>query len=365
MEGGETSISIALAGGAGGIILGLAARLGRFCTLSAIEDALFGADLRRLRMWALAIAVAIAGVGVLRATGSIDFSTSLYHSLPMNPLAWVVGGLMFGGGMALCGTCGYGTLARVGGGDLRALFGFLIFGISAYMAIAGPTAQLRVWLLSPFGFVVENTPPTLDAWLGLDGFSYGLLSVPIALLVGFWALRDGAFRRSVRHVFWGAMVGGAIVSGWIATAIVGADPFDPQPLASHSYSVPLGQTIIYFMTMSSATLTFGIGAAFGVVVGSFVGALRLREFRWEGADDEREMRRHIVGAFLMGTGGVYAGGCTIGQGVSAVSVLAISAPVVLVSIWCGAWLGLSYLMEGKIIERLQAMIGRWTDQRKY
>ena len=185
-----------------------------------------------------------------------------------------------------------------------------------------------------------------------------LLSLAIAGGLAFWSLSNGVFRRSFRHVFWGAMVGVAVVSGWIATAWLGADPFDPQPLISHTYSVPLGQTIIYFMTMSSATLNFGIGGTLGVIVGAFIGALVLREFRWEGADDALEMRRHIVGAFLMGTGGVYAGGCTIGQGVSAASVLAISAPVVLLSIWCGAWLGLSYLMEGSVWAGLRALVNR-------
>lgn len=358
MEGWSTSVQIALAGGIGGIILGLAARLGRFCTLSAIEDALFGSDLRRLRMWALAIAVAIAGVGILTASGQIDFSRSLYHTLPINPLAWIAGGLMFGLGMAMCGTCGYGTLARVGGGDLRALFGFLVMGISAYMAIAGPTAHLRNYVLAPLEIEAGGPSATIDKLIGLPASMHLEVSLTIAVILALWALSNQSFRRSFKNVFWGAMVGGAIVSGWIATSSIGADPFDPQPLASHTYSVPLGQTIIYIMTMSSATLTFGIGGTIGVVGGAFVGALIRREFRWEGADDAREMRRHILGAFLMGTGGVYAGGCTIGQGVSAASVLAISAPVVLVSIWCGAWLGLSYLMEGTVLGSFRSMISR-------
>ncbi len=358
MEDWPTSVLAALAGGLGGAILGLAARLGRFCTLSAIEDALFSSDLRRLRMWGLALAVAIGSVGLLAASGQIDFSTSLYNTLAPNPVAWILGGLMFGIGMAFCGACGYGTLARVGGGDLRALFGFLVLGISAYMAIAGPTAHLRVFALAPFALDDSYTLRTLTDVFGAgETVAIGLPFLTAALLAA-WSLSDRPFRGSFRHVFWGAMVGVAVVTGWIATAQLSGDAFDPRPLASHTFSVPLGQTIIYFMTMSSATLTFGIGGTLGVVFGAFVGALIRREFRWEGADDAREMRRHIVGAFLMGTGGVYAGGCTIGQGVSAASVLAISAPVVMLSIWCGAWLGLNYLMEGSIWRAIMALVSR-------
>jgi uncharacterized protein len=356
MEDWPTSVLAATAGGLGGIVLGLAARLGRFCTLTAIEDALFGNDLRRLRMWGMA--VAIACVGVLSASGQVDFSKSLYNTLPLNPAAWIVGGLMFGFGMALCGTCGYGTLARAGGGDLRALFGFLIMGISAYMAIAGPTAHLRVLALAPFAIQDGVSFRTLGGLLG-DGQSTQLaISFVVAASLVVWCLGSSAFRRSPRSVFWGVMAGLAVVSGWIATAQLGSDPFDPISLSSHTFSVPLGQTIIYVMTMSSSTLTFGIGGTIGVALGAFIGALIMREFRWEGADDAREMRRHIVGAFLMGTGGVYAGGCTIGQGISAASVLAISAPVVMLSIWCGAWLGLSYLMEGSAWASLRSWLHR-------
>lgn len=358
MEDWPTPVVMALAGGMGGIILGLAARLGRFCTLSAIEDALFSNDLRRLRMWALALAVAIACVGCLAALGALDFAPSLYQKLALNPVAWIIGGLMFGVGMALCGTCGYGTLARVGGGDLRALFGFLVLGVSAYMAIAGPTAHLRVLAIDPFALGDGVPYRTLSDASATQPTLQLLVSLTIAGILAYWSLSSVAFRSSIRHVFWGAMVGVAIISGWIATAQFGADPFDPQPLVSHTYSVPLGQTIIYFMTMSSATLNFGIGGTLGVIFGAFIGALVLREFRWEGADDALEMRRHIVGAFLMGTGGVYAGGCTIGQGVSAASVLAVSAPVVMLSIWCGAWLGLSYLMEGSVWAGLRALVNR-------
>lgn len=358
MDNWPTSVVVALAGGIGGIILGLAARLARFCTLAAIEDAMFGTDLRRLRMWALALAVAILSVTILSEAGLVDFSASLYHRLSLNPVAWALGGLMFGVGMAFCGTCGYGTLARVGGGDLRAMFGFLVLGISAYMAIAGPTAQLRLYLLSPLAIASDDTPHTFVDLIGPDTAARLIFPLLGATLLLMWSLADKNFRQSSHFVFWGAMVGIAITSGWVATGWFIADPFDPQPLVSHSYSVPLGQTLIYFMTMSSATLNFGIGGTIGVVVGAFVGALIKNEFRWEGAEDAREMRRHLVGAFLMGTGGVYAGGCTIGQGLSAASLLALSAPVVLLSIWCGVWLGLNYLMDGSILGGLRALIRR-------
>ncbi len=359
MEDVPVSTLVALCGFAGGVVLGLSARLGRFCTLGAIEDALFGGNFRRLRIWALALAVAMAGTTALGDFTVLDLEQSLYHQIDLNPVAWIGGGLMFGFGMALCGTCSFGTLVRVGGGDLRALFGFLVIGIAAYMAVAGPTAALRVAAINPFAVQIDQSDShTFTQMFGGAGSVAHWLPYAVAVALAFWSLKQQAFRGALRYLGWSIAAGLAIVSGWLATGWLGADNFDPQPLASHTFSLPLGQTLIYAMTMTTSTISFAIGSTVGVVVGAFLGALQRQEFRWEGADDAREMRRHIVGALLMGTGGVYAGGCTIGQGMTAASILAISAPVVLASIWLGAWLGLSYLMEGSILGGIRALFQR-------
>ena len=356
MDEWPTTLIVASIGGLGGIVLGLAARLGNFCTLAAIEDTIFAQDTQRLRMWALAMAVAIIGVWSLTTFGIVDFSQSLYHRLSFNPAVWVLGGVLFGIGMAFCGTCGYGTLARVGGGDLRALFTFLVLAIAAYAAIAGPTALLRIAILNPLAISSDSDLARTIGQIGGQGSTLTTAaSWLIALGLTGWCLSSAKFRRSTNHLVWAIAVGLAIVSGWWATGWLGADPFDPQPLVSHTYSVPLGQTLIFVMTMSSSALTFGIAAVFGVIFGAFVGALLKREFRWEAPDDAYEMRRHLIGALLMGTGGVYAGGCTIGQGLSGASVLAFSTPIVLLSVWCGVWLGLTYLMEGTVMDGLKSL----------
>lgn len=364
MEEWSTSVVVALVGGLGGIVLGLAARLGRFCTLAAIEDALFANDCQRLRMWALAMAVAIIGVWTLGQSGLVDFSASLYHRQSFNPVAWILGGLLFGIGMAFCGTCGYGTLARLGGGDLRAFFTFLVLGIAAYAAIAGPTALLRIVVLNPLALAPRgDLPQTVGQMVGPGGLVESAVVWLVACLLLFWCFSASRFRQSSRNIGWGCAVGLAIVSGWLATGWLGADPFDPQPVVSHTYSVPLGQTLIFIMTMSSTSITFGVAAVFGVIFGAFVGATIKGEFRWEAADDSHEMRRHLIGALMMGTGGVYAGGCTIGQGLSGASVLAISTPIVLMSVWCGVWLGLTYLMEGTVVSGLRSLASTIVRQR--
>jgi len=351
MDGLSAPVLGALCGFAGGAVMGFAARFGRFCTLQSLEDAFFGGDYRRLRAWALAIAVALTITQTAILLGHVDLSTSIYHRPTFYWLSAILGGLMFGLGMALVGTCGFGTLARIGGGDLRAVVVFLVLGVSAYTAIAGVTGLMREEIFEAVS--IDLTPlggASFDAILDTaTGLSAGpMWGYAIALGLAIWALRDAAFRAMGRLLFAGLAVGASVGFGWIATAVVAADPFDPQRLESYSFVRPLGMTLVYVMTFSGASINFGIGAVFGVITGAFVGALAKREFRWEACDDARELRRHMVGAFLMGTGGVLAMGCTIGQGISAAATLAISAPIVMASIAVGARIGLAWLMEGSL-----------------
>ncbi|AXS40477.1 YeeE/YedE family protein [Breoghania sp. L-A4] len=351
MDALSTPVLLALAGFAGGVVLGLAARLGRFCTLAAFENIFYGSDYRRMRAWALAVAVAIVLVQTMAWQGILDLDQSIYRAAEFTWLSAIVGGLLFGAGMALNGTCGFGTLVRMGGGDLRALVTFLVLGISAYMMMGGVTSFIRLEFTDPVtldlsALGAHDFAAMMDILLGTNaGALWGYL---VAAVLALWALRDKGFRQRWRLVVSGVAVGLVIAWGWFATATLGADPFDPQPLASYTFVRPVGQTILYAMTFSGATIDFGVGAVVGVIAGALAGAAMRREFRWEACDDVRELRRHLSGAFLMGTGGVMSFGCTIGQGMTAASALSISTPVVFLSIALGARLGLSWLMEGSL-----------------
>ena len=335
----------ALAGLGGGILLGLAARLGRFCTLGAIEDYLYAESDTRLRMFGLAICLSVIGTFTLAALGLFDPTTSFYLSSRWNPVASVTGGLMFGYGMALAGNCGYGALARAGGGDLRAMVIVIVMGIAAYMAIAGPTAALRAWVF-PVSTDV-TTPPSIPTLLATAlplpawaiGIALGLAGTAILLAAP-------AFRANRAALFWSAVVALAITSGWAATHYLAVTGFDGIRPASHTFSAPVGETLIYAMTWTGSRIDFGIGSVVGVLVGAFLGSLRLGHFRWEACEDPRELKRQLLGAFLMGTGAVIALGCSVGQGLSAFSVLAYSAPVTLGAIFAGAALGLRHLIYG-------------------
>ncbi|MFY0691225.1 MAG: YeeE/YedE family protein [Paracoccaceae bacterium] len=345
LELASEPVLLALFGALGGLALGLAARLGRFCTLGAIEDTLYGGSDERLRMWGVAIGIGVIGTFGLHALGFLDISRTLYLSQTWNPLASILGGLLFGYGMALSGNCGFGALARLGGGDLRSFVIVLVMGLSSYVTLAGPLAALRVTLF-PVDQAGPNAPGIAHGLSTLTGLSATALGLTLGLVI--LALSGGKLLRGGHgaSLFWGAVVGLAVTSGWAGTYWLAENGFLPTAVRSHTFSAPIGETMLYAMTSSGSTLTFGIGSVAGVLAGAFIGSLIKGHFRWEACEDPRELRRQILGAVLMGIGAVTAVGCSVGQGISGFSVLAYSAPVTVAAIIAGAALGLRQLITG-------------------
>ncbi|TYB87191.1 YeeE/YedE family protein [Oceaniovalibus sp. ACAM 378] len=336
---------LALIGLGGGVIFGLAARLGRFCTLGAIEDFLYQGSDTRLRMWGLAIGIAGIGAFTLVGLGAMDPTQTIYHLSPFSPAFAIIGGLMFGYGMSLAGNCGFGALARFGGGDLRSFVIVVVMGISGYVMLSGPLAHLRLagLALTEISTQTRSYPQILSELTGISIVPLGLLIS--AAITGF-ALWSHEFLRNPKAILWGALVGCVIVSGWGGTQWVANTGFSASPINSHTFTSPLGETLLYLMTSSGGGLTFGVGSVFGVLVGAFIGSLFKGHFRWEACEDPRELKRQVLGAVLMGFGAILAMGCTIGQGISAFSLLTINAPIVFVSIFTGAALGLRQLIAG-------------------
>lgn len=334
-----------------GIAFGYVSRALRFCTLSAVEAALYGENWIQARMWALAIGVATVGVHLLHAASIVDL-TQTFHLLPR--VAWigpVVGGLLFGLGMSAVGTCAFGALLRAAGGDMRAMVVVLVVGASGYMTMRGLVGVIRVptidALTIPLDPGRDSSLAGIVGWVG--GIDTETLRLPFAFLLGagilWWCLRDAAFRRSRGGIGGGLGVGLLIVVGWFSTGYLGADPFDPQPIISLRFVAPTSEALVYLMTFTGATIDFGIASVFGVLVGAFLAAWRRREQRLEAFDDPREMRRHLCGGILMGVGGIVAMGCTVGQGLTGVSTMALPSFAALGSIVLGASIGLKLLMR--------------------
>lgn len=337
-----------------GALAGGAARYGRLCTMSAIEDALIGGDYRGAKAWGLAAAVAIALTQALAAMHIIDVSSAIYLGPRLHLIALLLGGLLFGLGMTLVGTCSFGLIVRAGGGDLRAAVSALLVGIFAYAATSGALAPLRIalWETGVLSLPLAR-PASIPHVVQLIGGT-ALSVVLVALLcVGFGGLAflDPRLRKRPRLLASAAAVGLAITIGWVTTGLA-LEAMTLDRVESLSFVAPVGRALLQLMVEPFRNIGFGVAALAGVALCSGAVALLRREFRWEAFDDPREMRRHILGALLMGTGGVLAQGCTIGQGLSGASVLAMSSPVFLAAVVLGARVGLWHLIEGQSLWRL-------------
>ncbi len=344
------------------VVFGAVAQRVSFCTMGAVADVVNFGDWRRLRMWFLAIAVAIAGAGALQAAGLIDLTKSIYTGGRVAWLSALVGGFLFGFGMTLASGCGSKTLIRVGGGNLKSLVVLFFLGVSAYMTLKGLFAVVRANGLDPVRFDVTgfgaatSDLPTLAAALGLPGGVKLWLPFVVAAALGAWVFASRDFRASREMILGGLVIGAVVVGGWYVSGHLGYVAEDPATLEekfvatnsgrmeSFSFVAPAAYLLelLLFWTDQSRVVSFGIAAALGMIVGAGGMALATRTFRWEGFASTEDLANHIVGGVLMGFGGVTALGCTIGQGLSGISTLALGSFLALAAIIAGSVAAVKY-----------------------
>jgi uncharacterized protein len=336
-----------------GFVFGAVANKTHFCTMGAVSDIVNMGDWNRMRMWLLAIAVATAGASALQLSGLVDLSKAIYTSPRFTWLSYVAGGVLFGVGMTLASGCGSRTLVRIGTGNLKSLVVAIVLAITAYMTLKGILAVFRVAALDSVGATLagaQDLPSLAARAFGLDK-RVALAALGIALAAGLAAFvfRAREF-RTFDNVLGGLVVGAVVVGGWYLSGDVGHLAMDPATLEerflatnsgrmeSLSFVAPQAYTLELLMLWSdkSRAVTFGIAAALGMLGGSLAWSLATRTFRLESFRDAEDLINHLVGGALMGFGGVLALGCTIGQGVSGVSTLALGSFLAFFAMVAGA-----------------------------
>lgn len=340
-------------------VFGAIAQRTHFCTMGAISDIVTMGDWTRLRMWAMAIAVAMLGFWGMAAAGIIDPSRTLYASNRFIWLSALAGGLMFGFGMVLASGCGSKTLVRIGGGNLKSVVVFAVMGIAAFATLKGVTAVVRVATIDKVATDFTATASLPDWLSAASGLSVGTAGIALALVCGAallaWALASRDF-RSFDNLLGGIGIGAVVAGMWWVSGHLGHVAEHPDTLQDAflttnsgriealSFVSPVAYTIDWLMFFSdrSKVLTLGIVSVFGVVSGSAAYSLLSRSFRWEGFRGAEDTANHLIGAVLMGVGGVCAMGCSIGQGLSGISTLAATSFVAVAAIATGCVAALRY-----------------------
>lgn len=329
-------VVVPLAGFALALAFGAVAHRTGFCTMGAVTDiALFG-DWRRMRMWVLAIATALAGTQALHLLGAVDLGLAFYTAPRLLWLSHIVGGLIFGVGMTLASGCGSRNLVRLAGGNLKSAVVLVSLGLSAYATMKGILAVPRVQWLDAAGVTLPHRQD-LPSFVGEQWRSW--LAAAIAAALALWCLSDREFRATREYVFGAAVIGAVVVAGWYVTGHLGFFKEDPDTLESlvigtnsarpesFTFVAPVAYTLELLMLWTDASLhpTFAVALLFGTVAGAFAHARFAGEFRWEFFASVADFRNHVVGGLMMGFGGVTAIGCTVGQGISGVSTLALGS----------------------------------------
>jgi uncharacterized protein len=340
-------------------VFGALAQRTHFCTMGAVADIVNMGDWARMRMWLLAIGVAMIGFNAMVAAGWVQAGQSIYAGSRLIWLSNVVGGLLFGFGMVLASGCGSKTLVRIGEGNLKSLVVFFVAAVAAYATMRGIVAVARV---ASIDRVAAELPagqdlPSLLAAAGLGAKATLALVLGLAigggLIVFVLARAEG---RSGDVLLGGLGIGAVIVGVWWVSGRLGHLAEHPvtleevfiatnsQRMESLTFVAPLAYTVDWLILFSdkSKVLTIGIVTTLGVIAGSALVALATKRFRWQGFANTEDTANHLVGAVLMGVGGVTAMGCTIGQGLSGVSTLALGSFIALAGIVAGAVLALRY-----------------------
>ena len=328
-----------------GIIFGAVVNKTNFCTMGAVSDWVNMGNKDRLRAWLLAIGIAILVTQSMQFKGIIDVTEAIYLTPNFGWLGYLLGGFVFGVGMTLASGCGQRTMVRVGGGNLKSLVVMILLGLTAYMTMRGLLALVRVNAieitnidLAAKNIANQGMGTLISSVLGVENSA--LVSRVIAVLLGgglvVYAFLGKEFRRSFNNILAGVAIGLIIPAGWYVTGVVGFDDFDPVRLESFTFIAPTGQGLMYLMTFTGSTINFGVAAVSGVILGSFLYVILTGKFRLETFTDRNDMVRHMLGGVFMGFGGVLALGCTIGQGITGMSTLALGSLLSLISIVFGS-----------------------------
>jgi uncharacterized membrane protein YedE/YeeE len=354
------------------IIFGAIANKANFCTMGAVSDWVNIGNLNRLRAWLLAIAIAVIGVGILEFNGTIDMSLTSSNDTSNPPyrvaefvwLRHLVGGLMFGIGMTLASGCGNKTLVRLGEGNLKSLVVLVIMALAA-SAMLFSSFDYWVFLqwMSPvsidfteLGIYSQDVGSVLSGLAGVDPEPINLFISALILggMMLVWVLRSRDFRSDRELVLAGIVIGTLVVIAWYITAgpmgielLEELDFMDDRPYAagaqSFSFIAPSAHTAQYiYQGFSPVYLSIGVITMLGVIVGSFLYTVIFRTVRLEWFINWTDFSMHAIGAILMGMGGVLAMGCTIGQGISGVSTMALGSLLTIISIIGGSAMTMKY-----------------------
>ena len=327
---GEAPAAAAL-GLACGAIFGVAAQRSRFCLRAATVEFARGSFGPRMAIWLLCFSTALVWVQGAELAGLIRTADARMMAVPGSWSGAILGGLLFGVGMVLARGCSGRLLVLAGTGNLRAVVAGLVFAVVAQMSLYGILAPARAQIA---GLWVTEGGRNVDllAALHLPDATGLILGAALALLAVVLALRN---RIGAPTLVFASGVGFAVAVGWAVTFGLSQVAFEPVQIESVTFTGPSAATLMFFLSPERG-LNFDIGLVPGVFLGAALAAWASGELQAQSYHDAGTMVRSAMGAALMGFGGMLAGGCAIGAGVTGGSIFVATAWAALTAMWVGA-----------------------------
>jgi len=314
-----------------GLIFGFFSQRSQFCLRAATIEVARGKAGGKLAIWLLAFAAALVSVQILVTLKLIPLEDVRQLASVGSLSGALIGGALFGSGMILARGCASRILVLSATGNLRALVSGLLLTVIAQSSLRGILSPAReqlskLWLIEPGQ---RSMSEYLPEYFGLG---VGLMLLVLAV---YLASRN---KINVHKSFGAVVVGLTIAIGWFYTAQLAASSFEPTAIESITFTGPSANTLMALINEPSLPLSFSIGLVPGVFVGSFLSSVLSGTFKIERFNAETGMGRYITGAVMMGFGGMLAGGCAVGAGLTGVSVLSLTALVALSAMWVSAGL---------------------------
>ncbi|UXU76329.1 MULTISPECIES: YeeE/YedE family protein [unclassified Paracoccus (in: a-proteobacteria)] len=325
--------SAALLGLFVGVLFGAAAQRSAFCLRAATVEFARGQLGPRLAVWLLAFSSALIWVQALRLGGLLDTGTARMMAVTGSLSGAIIGGLIFGAGMVLARGCPGRLLVLAATGNLRSILSGLVFAVTAQMALHGWLAAPRAYLAgmwtTPQGHNIE-----LASWLGLPSWAALAAGLACAVLALALAWRN---RISAGILIFGAGVGVTVAIAYLLTYRLSQIAFEPVAVTAVTFTGPSANTLMAMLVPFDGW-RFDLGLVPGVFLGSFMAAWIGGVLRFQSFESPAQTRRALVGAVMMGFGGMLAGGCSIGNGLSGSAVMAATAWLALLCMWLGGML---------------------------
>lgn len=312
-----------------GVIFGACAQASRFCLRSASLEFWRGEAGGSFAVWLLVFGSALLCVQLLLWSDNLPVNEVRQLTTAGTLSGAVIGGAMFGVGMILARGCASRLLVLSATGNLRALLTGLMVTVVAQAALTGLLSPLRLELSALW----TVGPEIRNLNLYLPAMSGAVIGAVLLALAVFLSVRAGiGWPRTLISV----ILGGSIALGWLLTSALARVSFEPVSVLSVTFTGPSADTLMALITLPAIPLEFGVGLVPGVALGSFASSVARKEFQVQVFDQSTGMVRYVVGAVLMGFGGMLAGGCAVGAGVTGGSVLSLTAWLALLAMWLGS-----------------------------